>query len=1015
MKKRRGLHKIISVVLAGIIASTSVTVVSADESAAPSDGLQRDFNQILEEARRAQSAGIMGGSLRTDLYMYYYQTHKDKTRPDREIVIPMGTPFEVFDNEELKEGPVFTPGASFQGKDNNLIWDNDLGGFIYEFEVPQTGIYNLEFLYHTKDGNNNAYDIALMIGRSPDKLEHPFAATRSLELDKYWKNAGAIQIDSRDNHLLPQQVQHNVWITYSVKDKEGLFSQPYFFYLEQGTNYISIEGIRINGVVFNSMTFKNYPELLPYSQLKPSGSEISNTDRLPTTFKNDIGSSTILRQGETPLWRSSSELVPSYDRSTYQVSPSHAVKMRYNTVGGGGVWQKAGQSLSWEFEAPADGWYRFSAKVKQSTLRGFSAHRRVLINGVVPVKEFDAVAFPYSTRWYQQSFTDANGDDIYVHLKAGQNTITLEAVPGDIGTTLQALEADLFTLNYYYRRILMITGPNPDEFNPYYVDEQIPELIDEFKRIRDSLRSHKSDLEQLTTGSEAATLETMAVILDRCIDNPDRIPMRMQSLKDNIGSLSAWIRSAARQPLELDYIEIATVHESFGRANVNFFRQLLFLWQGFIGSFFEDYTRLDDGEGLNIWVALGRDQALALKHLVDSLYNSDESNKPVAINLVQGGILEASLAGKGPEVALFIGGDFPVQLAARNLTVDISQFPDYQKIVDERFAEQLPIFFSYLDGVYGLPLSQNFPMMFYRTDILEDLELAPPLCWEEFIDAVAVLNRQYLEIGLMPPTSNLTSQIFETGETFTFLQLQTGQNFYVDAEIPGLGLVRNGKTTFDSEASVEAFTKWTRFYTVYQFPQTFDPFTRFRTGEMPIVIMPYGFYNMVNAAAPEIRGLWDFRHIPGTWRFDDDGERFLDISASSSASGGIIFNKTQDQESAWEFLKWLTSEEIQTQFGGIMESMLGPLGRYDTANNNALLNLAWSERELRRLIQQRDALVEIPMIPANYAATRHIKNAFRAVVNENQFPRFALASYNRDINAEIERKNRELASHQQKR
>jgi hypothetical protein len=55
--------------------------------------------------------------------------------------------------------------------------------------------------------------------------------------------------------------------------------------------------------------------------------------------------------------------------------------------------------------------------------------------------------------------------------------------------------------------------------------------------------------------------------------------------------------------------------------------------------------------------------------------------------------------------------------------------------------------------------------------------------------------------------------------------------------------------------------------------------------------------------------------------------------------------------------------------------------------------------------------VEIPMIPANYSATRHIRNAFRAVVNENWFPRYALEAYNRDINAEIERKNAELATH----
>jgi hypothetical protein len=52
------------------------------------------------------------------------------------------------------------------------------------------------------------------------------------------------------------------------------------------------------------------------------------------------------------------------------------------------------------------------------------------------------------------------------------------------------------------------------------------------------------------------------------------------------------------------------------------------------------------------------------------------------------------------------------------------------------------------------------------------------------------------------------------------------------------------------------------------------------------------------------------------------------------------------------------------------------------------------------------------MIPANYSVIRHIRNAFRAVVNTNDLPRFALDSYNRDINSEITRKNAEIERNQ---
>ncbi|MCL1788838.1 MAG: extracellular solute-binding protein [Oscillospiraceae bacterium] len=1019
MKKNNLFKTTVSMLLAGVLLVTSGAASSNNSNASVSRNPD-DFQRMLDNGMETQT-GIMSGAVRTDLYQYYIGEHGEQPRPSKEIVIDMADYIETRPDEELDTEPVFEVGKidvqksedkKAEDKGDCLIWKNDLGEFDFVFDVPETGLYHLEFLYlagQPEDGKNNAVEISLKLNG-----EHPFSATRALELDKYWQNDRSDFETIRGHEQLPLQTQRNMWITYRVKDKEGLFNEPYSFFLKKGENTVTIGGIKVNGIAFKSMTFKNYPELPAYADIKPTQEQINATPKLSEIEKNNIKSTTILMQGEAPYWRSTLELGSTADRSTYLVSPSHPVHMRYNTMGGDSTWRKAGQAATWEFTVPADGYYRFSVKIRQNGLRGFRSNRRGLINGEVPVKEFEAQKFRYSSKWQQQSFVDDNDEDIYIFLEEGVNYITLEAVPGEIGESMQRLGDYLYTLNYLYRRILMVVGPNPDEYNDYRVDDQIPELIPEFERIIKALRDEKETVEQYTTGnggSEAATLETLAVILERCVSNPDRIPLRMKSLKDNISALSAWISEASRQPLELDYVEVATVHEEFGNAKSNFFTQFLFLWSGFIGSFKEDYTKLDgdvESGSLNVWVGLGRDQALVLKNLLGDYNRENDKNLAVSLNLVQGGILEASLAGKGPEVALFIGGDFPVQLAARGMTVDVSEFDDYQEIVDDRFVASLPTFFTYLDGVYGLPLTQVFPMMFYREDILEDLGIEPPNTWDEFIEAIAVLNRAFLEIGLLPPLNPaaLGSTIFEPGEPFTMLQLQTGQNFYVKND-EGLYY----RTTFDTEASIEAFTTWTRFYTVYQFEQTYDPFTRFRTGQMPIVIMPYPFFNQLNAAAPEIRGLWNFRHVPGTERLDENGNTILDISASSGATCGLIFNKAPDHDGAWDFLKWLTSDDIQTRFGQNMESMLGPLGRYETANKNALENLAWTAAQLNRLTTQMDALVEIPMIPANYSATRHIKNAFRAVVNDNYIPRFALNSYNRDINSEITRKNGELATH----
>ncbi|MCL2632910.1 MAG: extracellular solute-binding protein [Oscillospiraceae bacterium] len=989
MRIERFYKKAAGIVLSGIMLATGFTFPGF---------AQQDENTATD--REGVNLGIMGGSTREDLYQYYLANIKSEgrdNRPDEVIYIEMKDYDGVSGDKVFGELPSLRV-DDYAAERSCLYWENDLGMVEYIFEVEVAGIYNLEFYYRPLPKRNNTVDVGIMING-----EYPFSAAKNIELDRLWKNANTIEKDKRDNELLPLQVEHEKWIHYPVKDKEGLFNEPYFFYLEKGTNTITLEGIKV-GTVFKSMTFKNYPDLVPYADIKPTQEQLYATPPLfaDSEWQNEIGSKTIILQGQTPLYKTSSELVPTYDRGTYLVSPSHPVKMRYNTMGGNESWAKSGQSATWEFSVPADGYYRISAKVKQNMLRGFYSNRRIYINGEVPVEEFNCQKFPYQIRWYQQTFHDEEGEDIYIFLTRGTHTITVEAVPGEIGETMQRMENVLFLLNYYYRRILMITGPNPDEFNMYYVEKQIPELIPIFEHLIEQLLLEKENIEKYSIrGSEASTLQTMAVILQRCVDKPDRIPQMHKTIKDNIIAISAWMREKSYQPLELDYIEILTVHETVGKAKPNFWEEMAFQWRGFIGSFFEDYTRLTDEGGLNVWVCLGRDQALAVKTMVDNDFNIKNEDTPVAINLVQGSILEATLAGKGPEVALFVGGDFPVQLAARQLTVDLTQFPDYEEVAT-RFAPNLPTFFTYRGGVYGLPVSQQFPMMFYRTDILEDLNLEPPETWDDFIIAIGVLNRAYLEIGLVPPATNLSSTIFEPGETFTLLQLQTGQNFYTEDL---------SRTTFDTEASISAFTMWTKFYTVYKFEQWYDPFTRFRTGEMPIVIQPYNFFNQVSAAAPELKGLWDFTHVPGTKRINEQGEEYINYAASSAAWGAIIFDKAKDKELAWEFIKWFTSTDTQVRFGQMMEAMLGPLGRFDTANLEALGNLSWSEVEYRKLAQQRDALIEIPMIPANYAATRHVKNAFRAVVNDNWLPRYAINSYDRDINAEITRKNEELASH----
>ena len=460
------------------------------------------------------------------------------------------------------------------------------------------------------------------------------------------------------------------------------------------------------------------------------------------------------------------------------------------------------------------------------------------------------------------------------------------------------------------------------------------------------------------------------------------------------------MRQYRSQPLEIDFIEIVPANNEPTSVKKSFLKDLAFGIKSLWGSFFEDYTVLSDvtENSINVWVGIGRDQTNVIKQMTDSQF-STEYDIDVSVNLVQGTIMEAVLAGKGPDVALFIGGEFPINLAIRGLIQPVNNLPDYDEVA-ARFQKNATVMYTYDGDVYGVPITQTFPMMFYRKDMLAEVGISePPSTCEELIDILPALQRKYMQPGLVLPgnvNGTAVSPATESGHTFALLMLQTGTNYYNADQTA---------TNFDSQAAVDAFATWTDFYNVYKFDQVYDGFTRFRTGEAPIVIQNYcTFYNQLNTAAPEIKGLWDFAPVPGTVQADGT----ISNAANSNGSGAIILRDCKNVEAAWTYIKWFTETDTMVEYGQNVEGVMGPLGRFESANMEALKKLNWSKNDLEKIMDQMDQLEEIPIVPSAYVVTRSIMNAFRAVVNDKENARETLRLYNIDINNEITRKRENL-------
>lgn len=977
-------RRVIASALALALCASASVPAFADSEAADDSTLGTQATADDSATGDGSSAATTGtGSIRQTSYTNYVKKYTDAARPDKTVEV-LG---KDYDPASVTDAQITV--TTVDGENDVMQWANQEGSVSWTVNIPETGVYNIKMIYEALESNTNDVEFSLLIDG-----ESPYATASRITLSKRWINESEIKQDSRQNDIRPGQISTPCWQETPLEDIDGLFNEPLEFYMEAGEHTITFESEKAEFAV-KSFTFYQYEA--PAAYTAPSDSDLTQAQGQKITL-----------EGETAAYKSSRTLYPTSDKSSYLTSSANGsspTKTRYNTIGSGS-WTQSTQTVTWEFNVDKAGYYKIGIRGRQDQMRGMYSNRRLYVNGEVPCLEANQIKFYYDTDWSITTPKSENGDDLYFYLQAGTNTISLEAVPGEIGEIMGDLDELVYNINSYYRQIRQITGPDPDEYNNYMIDTAIPSIVPDFKEYAKTLRDKKAEIEKLSGsgGTEAETLEKMAIVLDKCIKKPDLIPEMMSQIKDNITSVSSFVNQYREQPLEVDMIEVATSDQDFTSCDKSFFGSLGFGFKGFIGSFFEDYNALSDEDesAMECWVMLGRDNAEALQQLISSEYNPTAKTK-INLKLVQGGIVEATFAGKGPDLALFMGGDFPIQLAARGVLTDLTTFSDFDE-VKSRFADDATVLYQYNGGTYGLPCDQTFPMLFYRSDILSEYGIDPATdlnTWDGLLNCLPTLQRNYLEVGLILPVMTSTggttqvSAITEPGNTFAMLLLQQGLNYYNEEQT---------KTTFDTQEAVNAFDTWTKFYTTYSFQQTYDAFTRFRTGDMPVVIQNYTFYNQLSVAAPEIKGCWGFQPVPGT--VQEDGT--INHAANSNGSGAIIFTKAADQEGAWDFIKWFTSTDAQVKYGNNIESILGTMGRYATANEEALQQLSWTTSEVNLLLDQLNSQVEIPIIPASYGVTRNVMNAFRAVVNDYDNARDTLFWYNKDINDEITRKLEDL-------
>lgn len=363
------------------------------------------------------------------------------------------------------------------------------------------------------------------------------------------------------------------------------------------------------------------------------------------------------------------------------------------------------------------------------------------------------------------------------------------------------------------------------------------------------------------------------------------------------------------------------------------------------------------------------------------------------MQLVNASVVQAILSGNGPDCILQHARSEPVNLAMRGALYDLSSFEDCDDVL-KRFQKGAEVPYRYKDGLYALPDTQTFFMLFYRKDILSEFGVKVPETWDDFNEAAKTFMRHNMSLYI-PNTPATDATQINNGvgsiNIFPSLLLQKDLSLYTD----------DGKSTNLLSADImETFSMWTDFYNKQKFPLSLDFYNRFRVGTAPIGIAPYTLYTTLKIAAPEIEGLWGMTHIPGTIK--EDGS--ISYASSGGGTGCAILSTSKNPHMAWEFLKWWTRADTQLTYSNDIESVLGPVGRVALSNVEALEGLSWDEELVDELLSSWKAVEEIPEYPGSYYVTRSVYQSFWNVVNAKQNTKDMLMKFGKEANDEIARK-----------
>ena len=890
------------------------------------------------------------------------------------IVLDVSSPTSRSDNVKIE---------TVSGRENVVV-TYETGFVEFKFNVETAGLYVLGIDYYTSVGKGGSIERKIRING-----EVPYTEAGNASLDRIYRDdvdyssaqkdengiySGLFEADKQGNETRPRQEEVHTWVDNAYfKDSSGSYFGALKFYLHKGENTLRLESVREN-VAISSLYFYTISSNRSYSEWlleKQSDGLSSAGDRLISKV-----------QAEYPTRKSSTQLFAGTDRSSAATEPSSANLKKLNTIGGE-TWATIGDWIEYDVDVAEEGLYKLVIRYRQNVNSGLFSSRAITVNGEYPFEENSGVKFVYDSAWQTLTPSDEYGEPLLFHFRKGKNTVRFEAVPGDMEEIINAVDSIVRQLQSDYRKILVVTGSSPDVNQDYELDSVLPEVVSDFKAQGDLLYTISNKLLKILgkEGSQTAQLNSVINDLYSWNADPDKIPRSVDQINSDVSTLGDFVSTCRSQALELDYFLIAQSDFEAPAAETGFFPSLWHQIQLFLSSFSSDLNSISGdrhteySDYARVWTVTNRDYAILLRQVIDRNF-INQYGVDLELQLYPGVLTNSVLAGDICDVYLNMPVANVQDYGARNILQPLNFYQKYSYDVTKKdgtvtgtatvdgFKEMKSRFPDAVwPGVslereknlyytYGLPETIDFPVLFYRTDIIEEYNIPIPETWDDYYDLIPLLQKYSMEIA---------------APTLDVLIYQYDSTKYLDG---------GRRVNIGSDTYLDLFTKINEFYTLYNCPIEFNAQNRFKSGEMPFLYGTMAMWTTLTVYCPEISGLWSMASHPGVRQADGSINNVLVPTVTYC----VMMADAANKESGWKFMQWWTDDVAQEEYGREYESITGQTARYTSANTQAFLSAPWSAAEMSILSEQLNALRGAEVAIGDYLSVRYLEFARNEVI-----------------------------------